>query len=117
MASTFTKHELARDVLLYSGIAGAEAEIAAADRELVVRTYENLMAEWSFDDLTYWDENAIPSSVFDAVKDLVWNRVANAFRRTQSPEDQAAREVLLMKRVRRHMARRGSGYPIKADYF
>lgn len=117
MATSFTRTELARDVLLFNRIAGAEAEIAAADRDLVVRTYDNLMAEFESDDLTYWADDEIPPSVFDTMKDLVWNRVANAFGRAQSPEDQFSRETLLMKRLRRHMARKPSGYPIKADYY
>lgn len=115
--ATYSKTELARDVLLSHGIAGAEDTIAAADRDYVVRTYDNLFAEWQHEDRVYWKIDAIPQALFETVKALVWNRVQNAFGKTQSPEDQDAREKVLMKRFYRHNAVGPSGYAVKADYF
>ena len=115
--ATYTRTELARDVLIGHRIAGAEGEIAAADREYVVRTYNNLHSEWQSEDRVYWAPDAIPGVLFESIKELVWNRVANSFGRAQTPEEQKSREVLLMKQFYRLNSRKPSGNRIKAMYY
>lgn len=115
--ATYTRAELARDVLIGHRISGAEGDISAADEALVIRTYDNLHAEFEEEARAYWKSDEIPRALMEPLKEIVWNRLANAFGRAQPPEEQHQRETILMKRFHRLTARYRSGVPIKAEYY
>lgn len=112
-----TRTELIRDVLLHLGVIAAEDTPSAADADHVGKKYDDLTAEWEFEELTYWDSNEIASEAFNTVVLLVANRVANAYGKGSSVEDMDARETMLLRRLRRNVAKRKTGFPIKAIYY
>lgn len=112
-----TRLELIREVLLNLAVIGADDPISAADSDYVGGKYDDLTSEWEFEELSYWESDAIASEAFNTIVLLVSNRVQNAFGKNISIEDMDARETLLLRRLRRNVAKRKTGFPIKAIYY
>ena len=110
-----TKAQLSRAVLqrlVYS----PEEEPSAADAATVEARYDSKLLEWKDDGLVYWtntnrDTEEIPDRLFGILCDLMENEVRNDFKRDNPPEQRQAREILLLKPLRRHMAKGPSGEP------
>ncbi len=115
--ATKTQAELAKAVLLKLGVIAADATPTAADSQYIIGEYTSKLEEWSDDDLVYWSANEIPLTVFPTVVKLMANDTQNAFGMAAPLETIEARETLLLKRLRRHMARGRTGAPIRALYY
>lgn len=112
-----TRTQLIRDVLLQLAVLGAEDTPSAADSDFVGSKYDDLHAEWEFEGLVYWDANEIPLEAFNTVVLLVANRVQNGYGGNVPIEDMDNRETVLLRRLRRNVAKGRTGFPIKATYY
>lgn len=112
-----TRTQLIREVLLQLAIINAEGTPSAPDSDFVGSKYDELHAEWDFEELVYWDANEIPLEAFNTVALLVANRVQNGFGVSVSIEEMEGREITLLRRLRRNVAKRKTGFPVKATYF
>ena len=112
-----SKSDLAAAVLRDLAILAADEAPDAADKSSVEKVYEEKYEEWNDDSLVYWPENEIPLAIFRTIVALVANESGPAFGRgRQSPDRQEAEKVLL-KRLRRHVAKVPSGMPARAVYY
>ena len=114
---TKTAVELATSVLRSRNKLAAEETISAADSGHIVGVYQAKLEEWAEEDLVYWTYDAIPLVVFQTLVELVWNEVSPAFGVPNPVEEKVQRETLLLKRLRRHVGRRKSGFQTKAVYY
>ena len=117
-----TKAQLSTDVLLGIGELNATESASAADAAYVERRYDIKLDEWRDMGLVYWPNTnrttaEIPNVVFSVLCDLMANEISMAFGRASNPEDRDAREMLLLKRLRRIMATKSSGEPTRATYY
>ena len=117
-----TKAELSTDTLLGIGVLNASETTPAADAAYVERRYDVKLEEWRDMGLVYWpntdrDTSEIPDVVFSVLCDLMGNEISAAFGSSSKPEDKDARETLLLKRLRRIMAKKSSGEPTRATYY
>lgn len=112
-----TRTELIREVLLQLTVIEADGTPSAADSDFVGGKYDELLSEWEFEDLVYWESNEIPLEAFTTVALLVANRVQNGFGRSASISDMDTEETRLLRRLRRNVAKRKTGFPIKATYY
>lgn len=108
-----TKAQLSRAVLQRLVNAAGE-EPSAEDAALVEGRYDSKLLEWKDDGLVYWtntgrDTEEIPDRLFGILCDLMENEVRNDFKRDNPPEQRQAREILLLKPLRRHLAKGPSG--------
>ena len=118
----YSKEALATAVLRKMGIVAAGNSPSPADSQFVKETYDQKLEEWRDRGLIYWSNTGdavaeIPAPVFQPLVALIENCVWPAFGRRSAPEDQAAREELLLKALRRHVARPSTGLPLRVDYF
>lgn len=68
-------------------------------------------------ELVYWSPSEIPGPIFLAVRDLIANEVRGTYGESIPPETRNAREMEILKIIRRHLHKRSSGLPVKALYF
>lgn len=114
-----TTTQLADAVLRELGVADAEETPDTVDRTYVTDRYSEKFAEMAAHglELTYWAEATIPDQIFLVLRDLMMNEVRGAFGEPMAPEDKDARETVILKRLRRHVARPASGLRTQAEYF
>jgi hypothetical protein len=112
-----TRTELIREVLLQLAVLSSDGTPSAADADVVGKKYDDLHGEWEFEELVYWDANAIPPEAFTTVALLVANRVQNGYGRSASIAEMDTEETRLLRRLRRNVAKRATGFPTKAIYF
>lgn len=116
-----TEAELARRVMLKMGKIDAETSPTAADQDFVISEYRSKYEEWKAEDLVYWSlsttDDVIPEAVFPVVVRLVLNEVQGAFGLPSTLEETEARNITLMRQLRRHMARQKTGMPTRAVYY
>lgn len=87
------------------------------DSTYIAELYAAKFEELNDMELTYWDAAEIPAPIFLAVRDLIINEARGTYGTPQAPEDKEARELIILRRIRRHMHKRSSGQPVKATYF
>lgn len=112
-----SESQLAKSVLLKFGKIAAEESPSPEDQTYIIDEYRSKLADWSDDEMVYWDRNEIPDAVYATIVKLMVNEVQNAFGGAASLEDMAQREILLLKRLRRHKARGRSGLSTRAQYY
>ncbi len=118
MATTRTQAELARAVMEDLGLIAANEDPAAADQSMILRRYTNLIEEWRDDNIVYWEANAIPYEVFEAVVGAMRLVVGPSFGvpgLVGEDLDNALEGA--KRRIRRRVKKPASGQPIAADYF
>lgn len=108
-----TKAQLSRAVLVRL-INAADEVPDGPDSALVEDRYDTKLLEWRDEGLVYWtntdrDTEEIPDRLFGILCDLMENEVRQDFKRDNPPEQRAAREALLLKPLRRHVAKGPSG--------
>lgn len=101
---------------------GAKETPTAVDAAYVESRYDVKLEEWRDMGLVYWPNTGrstqeIPPVVFSVLCDLIANEVSGAFGEGGKPEDRDARETLLLKRLRRILAKKSSGEPTRATYY
>ena len=108
--------------MLGIGVLMAGENPDAVDASYVEQRYDVKLEEWRDMGLVYWPNTTrttaeIPDVVFSALCDLLGNEISFAFGKASNVEDKDARETLLLKRLRRIMAKKSSGEPTRATYY
>ena len=109
-----TQQDLAEDVLIrVLAVQDRNDTIPNADAESVKNAYAKLLEKLRDDGIAYWDLNDIPEVVFIDLADYVGSKVAPSFGvvGSQGLERSALREL------RRHIRKKRSNEPVKAQYF
>lgn len=116
---TKTVTQLATAVLRELGVADAAETPDSEDLTYVEGVYRDKWEELSAHgtELTYWPYDTIPNPVFLVLRDLVMLEVMGAYGTPLPPGEKDAREVIILKRLRRHTSVQSSGRPAEADYF
>jgi len=119
--ATKTKLELAIHVLRGLNAIDATEDLTEADDDVayVIDQYEDKYAELSGIglELTYWDVDDIPQEIFGILSQLMQNDVQGEFGEPMKVTEKEANEMLILKKLRRHVAVRRSGLPVRAEYF
>lgn len=118
--STRTAVQLATRVMRKQNWVDALHSPAAADSSYIVGVYEAKLAEWADrDDLTiYWTADTTPLAIFEPLADLLINQVGETYEpKGRTPEQIQEAEEVLLRPIRRHIQKRGSGLPTPVDYF
>lgn len=119
----YTKAQLVSDVLMTLRVTGAGETPSADDQSYISSLYDKKLAEWANRDLVYWENTGdntaeIPGVVFTILRDLLVNQAASAYGKgPPSVLEIGASEELLLRGLRRHMARAASGFPTTAVYY
>lgn len=114
-----TVDELGEAVLREIGVIDAVETPDSDDLDYIEERYIEKWHELTAHgmELTYWTATSIPVAVFLTMRDLMMNEVRGAFGEPMAPEDKAAREVVILKSLRRHVSRQPSGHATMAEYF
>lgn len=113
-----TRQELAESVLRDMAVLDASETPSADDATLVKAAYDDKYEEWQDESLVYWLLDEIPNAVFLPIRDLIVNEVKGAFGQpAATPAEKMAVEEALKSRLRRHVARSGTGLRTEAEYF
>jgi hypothetical protein len=94
---------------------GPDETPSAEDASTVEAKYDSKLLEWRDEGLIYWDNGSnrnteeIPDRVFSVLCDLMENEVRNQFKSDNPPVQRMAQEVALLRRLRRHLAKKPSG--------
>lgn len=112
-----TKTELATAILQSKNKIAPDESLSSADQTFLEAAYDVKLSELEDENLAYWEPSNIPLEVFNAMRDLVWNEVRDAYGAPQSDSDRHATEEYLKRKLRRHMSLKSSGHTLKAEYF
>jgi hypothetical protein len=114
-----TESDLATAVLRELGVVDADETPDSSDSTLVIDVYRSKWEEIAShgNELVYWSRSSIPLPVFLIVRDLIMNEVRGTFGEPQLPEERDARENVILKRLRRHVATQSSGLSVRATYY
>jgi len=118
--STRTTTELAVAVLRHLAVIDAtqtSSDADAADILYIQTLYADKFEELNDMELTYWSPNEVPKPIFLAVRDLIANEARGNYGEPMGVADKESAEIIILKRIRRHMHQRSSGLPTKAQYF
>lgn len=118
--STKTTTELAVAVLRHLSVIDASQDETDADAEDIAHIqalYSDVFEQLNDMELTYWAANEVPKPIFLAVRDLVANEARGTYGEPMAVDAKEAAEIIILKRIRRHMQQRSSGLPTKAQYF
>lgn len=111
--------DLAEAILREMAVIDATEDPDEVDATFVLGVYAQKYAELQAPglELVYWKQDEIPEAIFLTLRDLVINECSGAFGEPTPPETKDARETIILKRLRRHVARSSSGVPNRAQYF
>lgn len=116
---SYTTAQLSTAVLRHLGILDATETADADDVTYITGVW---LAKWEElsgpgMEITYFPYDDIPNPVFLVIRDLVANETKSAFGLQSSVSDKEAEEVVILRRLRRHMAQPATGLPGQAAYF
>lgn len=118
MSITRTSGEFARAVLDKMGLTNATEDGSARDLAVVAARYQDVLEELRTDNLVYWDEDAIPAEVVDALSDLVIQSAGPSFGFPLPPLAQRLIErELMVRRIRKNVTKQTTKKPLRVDYF
>jgi hypothetical protein len=118
--STKTTTELAVAVLRHLSVIDAtqtSTDADAADISFIQSLYADKFEELNDMELTYWAPDEVPQPIFLAIRDLIANEARGNYGEPMAVDAKEAAEIIILKRIRRHMHQRSSGIPTKAQYF
>lgn len=118
--STKTTTELAVAVLRYLSVLDATQDENDADADDITHVqdvYADKFAELSDMELTYWAADEVPSAIFLAVRDLVANELRGTYGEVWPIQQKEADEIVILKRIRRHVHMRSSNLPVRAKFY
>lgn len=95
------------------------SDVEAAVLSQVTDTYRAKWEEISAhgQELTYWAYDTIPNPVFLILVDLVALESQSGFGQPISASEKEAEEMVILKRLRRHVQVQGSGKPTQALFY
>lgn len=117
-----TKRQLVTRVLLRMGEIAAEDTPTAADMTYVGGEYDAKRLEWRDQGLAWWpntnyDTAEIPDQAVPSLIALMVNIVGPAYGRDMSLVDQLASEDILLRPLRKLVAKPASGEPTEFDIY
>lgn len=113
-----TRQNLAEDVLRDRRHIAIEEPPEAQDEQYVLRVYDDKLEELKDDNAAYWNsDDNIPPLVYRALVELISNEVSGAYGVPTSPAERRQNEIIIMRRLRKIMAKPASGQPIAAEYY
>jgi hypothetical protein len=119
MATTRTQAELAAAVMEDLALinTGHGESPSAADEAMIIRRYENILAEMQDENIVYWSANAIPYEAFEAVVGLMSLIVGPSFGKPKIAEGEDFNNALegAKRRLRKRVAKPASGHSVAAD--
>lgn len=118
--STRTTTELAIAVLRHLSVIDASQDETDADAEDIAHVkalYADKFEELNDMELTYWAPDEVPRPIFLAVRDLIANEARGTYGEPMGVDAKEAAEIIILKRIRRHVHLRSSGLPTRAQYF
>jgi hypothetical protein len=119
--STRTPTELAETVLLDLGVTDPYETPETEDTDNVIAAYENKYAELRAPagdrELIYWARDEIPIEVFAIMCDLMENECASGYGEPMDVPTKEQNEIIILKRLRRHVSKAQSGVRTPAEYF
>lgn len=115
--STKTTTELATAVLRHLSVIDAVESPSAEDLSFIEELYADKFEELNDMELTYWAPDEVPQPIFLAIRDLIANEARGNYGEPMGVDAKEAAEIIILKRIRRHMAQRSSGLPTRAQYF
>ena len=119
MATTRTKADLAAAVMEDLALinTGDGESPSAADEAMIIRRYQNMLAEMQDENIVYWSEDAIPYEAFEAVVGLMSLIVGPSFGKPKLAEGEAFNNALedAKRRLRKRVAKPASGQPVASD--
>ena len=92
-----------------------EAEVLAQVTDTYRAKWEELSAHGQ--ELTYWAYDTIPNPVFLTLVDLIANECAPSFGQPMSAANKEAEEMVILRRLRRHVQVKSSGKPAEALFY
>ena len=115
--TTRTKTELAQNVGLHLNLIDAEGSLESRDHDYIVKRYLDLWAEFEDDKMAYWDADAIPAVVFEALTQIMALSVGPAFGRRVTVRDLDDGLNTFRRRIRRHTRVRSADLPAETESF
>ena len=114
-----TTTELATAVLRHLGELASDGTIDTEDETYITGVYNDKWDQLSDESwgLFYWERTNIPKVCFLTVRDLITNEVKSAYGHQQTVAQKDMDEAIILKALRRHVAVRDSGHPVRAEYF
>ncbi|CAN1724437.1 protein of unknown function [Hyphomicrobium sp. 1Nfss2.1] len=90
---------------------------SAADRAMITRRYQNMLAEMRDENIVYWSDDAIPYEAFEAVVGLMSLIVGPSFGKPKLAEGEDFNNALdgAKRRLRKRVVKPASGLPVGAD--
>lgn len=119
---TYSSTDLAEHVLRKLRVVDAGEAQADIESELLSIVTTTYTAKWEElaahgQELVYWPMNEIPRPVLLVLRDLIALEVQDHFGDPIKPEDKEAREVIILKRLRRHTSTQSSGRQTTATFY
>lgn len=118
--STRTTTELAVAVLRHLSVLDASQDDSDADADDLAHIqalYADKFEELNDMELTYWAPDEVPRPIFLAVRDLIANEARGTYGEPMSPTAKEQEEIVILRRIRRHMHLRSSNLPTRAKYY
>ena len=116
---SYTTSQLATAVLQHLGVLDATETIASTDQTYITDVWAAKWEEISGhgQELTYFSYDDIPNPVFLIIRDLVANEVRGAYGRPISAAEKEQEEIIILRKLRRHLSVQATGLPGTAVYF
>jgi hypothetical protein len=120
--SHYTKRQLAIDTLYKLGYVPADGTPSAMDLDYVMRVYDGKLAEWRDRSVVYWPNSGaetaeIPAAVYQTLVQLLENWIGPTYGKSAPVAEQRAVEEMLLKELKRHVARPPTGLTLPVDTF
>lgn len=116
MPVTRTQQQLAAAVMEDLGLVNVGEAPAASDSSMIIRRYTNIIEELRDEDTLYWEANAIPMEVFEAMVNVLSLLVMKSFGLPGPVGGEMDDALELAKRrIRKRVVKPASGLPVAAD--
>lgn len=116
---SYTISDLSTAVLRHLAVVDAAETPASVDATYVQDVWR---AKWEEiaghgNELTYFSYDDIPNPVFLIIRDLVANEVSGAFGQPKAVAEKETEEIVVLRRLRRHLATPTTDLPTKAVFY
>jgi hypothetical protein len=117
MAETRTRLKFVTDLMRDMGVLDTLSQPRAEDAKYLIERYENIMSELRDDNLVYWDDDAIPREVFEALIVFFKLMVGPSYGLPGLTVNLDSALESAKVRIRRRTHKEPSNEPIGSDYF
>lgn len=127
MAAPKTKAELADAVLKRLRVCAADQSPSANDSAYVENEYDSILAMYDDKEMIYWPNTGrlvaeIPLAAYHALVDILCGSVSTAYGKPEpTVADERGNQIPCSTRgwrnLKKHIARKPSGFPTRANFF